>query len=87
MSTQPVVTSRPSASIVRLPGPALPPTWAILPPSMAMIVYATLAGSTVSISGLFASGFVPGITIGILTMVLISILARAWNLPVTGETL
>lgn len=59
----------------------------ILPPSMAMIVYATLAGSTVSISGLFASGIVPGVTIGILTMVLISILARAWNLPVTGETL
>jgi len=57
----------------------------ILPPSTAMIIYATLAGSSVSVSAMFAAGFVPGLTIGFASMALIWFIARARGFPVTGE--
>ena len=57
----------------------------IIPPSTAMIIYATLAGSDVSIAGLFATGIVPGLAIAAATMVAISAIARMRGYPVSGE--
>jgi len=57
----------------------------ILPPSTAMIIYATLAGGSVSIAGLFASGIVPGVMIGIAMMGAIAVIARIRGFPITGE--
>lgn len=57
----------------------------IIPPSGAMIVYAYMAGSTVSVGGLFLSGVIPGLllVLGMLTMC--SVIAHARGLPLTGE--
>lgn len=57
----------------------------IIPPSGAMIVYAFMAGSSVSVGGMFMAGVVPGIVICIGFMLLCSWIAgrRGWS--VTGE--
>lgn len=52
----------------------------IIPPSNAMIVYATVAGS-VSISGMFLAGVIPGILIGLSLMVVAYILAVKRGYP------
>lgn len=52
----------------------------IIPPSNAMIVYATVAGS-VSISGMFLAGIIPGILIGLSLMVVAYILAVKRGYP------
>lgn len=52
----------------------------IIPPSNAMIVYATVAGS-VSISGMFLAGIVPGILVGLSLMVVAYILAVKRGYP------
>ncbi len=57
----------------------------IIPPSGAMIVYAFMAGSTVSIGGLFLAGVVPGLMLVALMMALCSIIAKLRGLPMTGE--
>ncbi|MBI1963043.1 MAG: TRAP transporter large permease [Candidatus Rokubacteria bacterium] len=56
----------------------------IIPPSAAMIVYAIMAGSSVSIAGLFLAGLVPGILIAIGMMVLAWAIARRRGYPVSG---
>ena len=38
---------------------------AIIPPSNAMIVYALMAGSSVSVGGLFMTGIIPGLILTI----------------------
>ncbi len=57
----------------------------IIPPSGAMIVYAFMAGSSVSVGGMFMAGVVPGIVICTGFMLLCSWIAgrRGWS--VTGE--
>lgn len=57
----------------------------IIPPSAAMIVYAFMAGSSVSVGGLFMAGVVPGLIITLGFMLLCSWIAvrRGWG--VTGE--
>lgn len=57
----------------------------IIPPSGAMIVYAFMAGSSVSVGGLFMAGVVPGIIICIGFMLLCSWIATRRGWAVTGE--
>lgn len=57
----------------------------IIPPSGAMIVYAFMAGPTVSVGGLFLSGIVPGLILVFSMMVLVWFIARRRNYPLTGE--
>ncbi len=57
----------------------------IIPPSGAMIVYAFMAGSSVSVGGLFMAGVVPGIIICIGFMLLCSWIATRRGWAATGE--
>jgi tripartite ATP-independent transporter DctM subunit len=57
----------------------------IIPPSGAMIVYAFMAGSSVSVGGMFMAGVVPGILITIGFMALCSWIATRRGWAVTGE--
>lgn len=58
---------------------------AIIPPSNAMIVYALMAGSTVSVGGLFMAGVVPGILLTLGFMGLASWLSIRKGFTLTGE--
>ena len=57
----------------------------IIPPSNAMIVYALMAGSSVSVGGLFMAGVVPGLILTIGFMALASFISMKRNYPLTGE--
>ncbi|MGQ0665099.1 MAG: TRAP transporter large permease [Pseudomonadota bacterium] len=57
----------------------------IIPPSNAMIVYAFMAGSTVSVGGMFMAGVIPGLIITAAMMVLCSLMAGWRNYPLTGD--
>ena len=60
------------------------PTGLLIPPTSAFIVYSTVAGG-VSISTLFMAGYVPGILMGVGTMVVAFIYARKRKYPTTGK--
>ena len=57
----------------------------IIPPSNAMIVYAYMAGSSVSVAGLFLAGVVPGLLLTLGMMVIITIMSKRRGYPLTGE--
>jgi tripartite ATP-independent transporter DctM subunit len=57
----------------------------IIPPSAAMIVYAYMAGPSVSVGGLFMAGFVPGLLLAAAMMLLIGWTAKRRGFPLTGE--
>jgi TRAP-type transport system large permease protein len=57
----------------------------IIPPSNAMIVYAYMAGSSVSVAGLFIAGIVPGLVLCAGLMVITRIIAKRRGYPLTGE--
>jgi TRAP-type transport system large permease protein len=57
----------------------------IIPPSGAMIVYAFMAGPTVSVGGMFMAGIVPGILLVITMLIMCSVIAHRRNFPLTGE--
>jgi len=57
----------------------------IIPPSAAMIVYAFMAGSSVSVGGMFMAGVVPGLVITAGFMVLCTWIARRRGFALTGE--
>ena len=57
----------------------------IIPPSGAMIVYAFVAGPTVSVGGLFMAGVLPGLILVTSMMILCSVYARIKGLPTTGD--
>lgn len=57
----------------------------IIPPSGAMIVYAFMAGPSVSVGGLFMAGIVPGIILVIGMMTMCGWIARKRNFPLTGD--
>lgn len=57
----------------------------IIPPSGAMIVYAFMAGSSVSVGGMFMAGVVPGLIITVGFMGLCSWIATRRGWAVTGE--
>lgn len=56
------------------------PTGLLIPPTSAFIVYSTVAGG-VSISALFMAGYVPGVLMGVVTMVIAYIYAKKHNYP------
>ena len=57
----------------------------IIPPSNAMIIYALMAGSSVSVGALFMAGVVPGLILTIAMMVLSSYLAKKKGFELTGD--
>jgi TRAP-type transport system large permease protein len=57
----------------------------IIPPSGAMIVYAFMAGPTVSVGALFMAGIVPGLILVSAMMVLVWVIAKKRNYPLTGD--
>jgi tripartite ATP-independent transporter DctM subunit len=57
----------------------------IIPPSNAMIVYAYMAGSSVSVAGLFMAGVLPGILLTIGLMAMVYVIAKRRGYPLTGE--
>ena len=57
----------------------------IIPPSGAMIVYAFMAGPTVSVGGMFMAGVIPGIILVASMMFLVWYTAVKRNYPLTGE--
>lgn len=58
---------------------------AIIPPSNAMIVYALMAGSTVSVGGLFMAGIIPGLLLTVGFMAVASWLSYKKGFKLTGE--
>ena len=59
----------------------------VIPPSNAMIVYALMAGSSVSVGGLFMAGIVPGIILTFVFMGLASWISWRRGYELTGEPL
>lgn len=57
---------------------------AIIPPSNAMIVYALMAGSSVSVGGLFMAGIIPGVILAVGFMGLASFIALRRRYPLAG---
>ena len=57
----------------------------IIPPSVAMVLYAFIAGGDVSVAGLFLAGAIPGIVLGLGMMVLTYFIALRRNYPISGE--
>jgi tripartite ATP-independent transporter DctM subunit len=57
----------------------------VIPPSNAMIVYALMAGSSVSVGALFIAGIVPGIILTVGFMAIASYVSWKRNYPLTGE--
>ncbi len=57
----------------------------IIPPSGAMIVYAFMAGSSVSVGGLFMAGVVPGLILFLALMGLCWLIAWKRDYPVSGQ--
>src|SRR5210317_91456 len=57
----------------------------IIPPSNAMIIYALMAGSSVSVGALFMAGVVPGLILTIAMMFLSSYLAKKKGFELTGD--
>ncbi|WP_180898139.1 TRAP transporter large permease [Martelella soudanensis] len=57
----------------------------IIPPSGAMIVYAFMAGSSVSVGGMFMSGVIPGILLFLAFMALCWFIAWKRDYPLAGE--
>ncbi len=58
----------------------------IIPPSGAMIVYAFMAGPTVSVGGMFMAGVVPGLILVTLMMAACSFIAIKRQYPFTGDS-
>lgn len=59
------------------------PTGLLIPPTSAFIVYSTVAGG-VSISALFMAGYIPGILMGLGTMIVAFFYAKKHKYPVSG---
>ncbi|MEQ8286603.1 TRAP transporter large permease [Thalassospira sp.] len=57
----------------------------IIPPSGAMIVYAFMAGSSVSVGGMFMAGVVPGLILFFALMILCWFIAWYRDYPLTGN--
>lgn len=57
----------------------------IIPPSSAMIVYAFMAGSSVSVGGMFMAGVVPGLIVTVGFIALCSWIATRRGWAITGE--
>lgn len=60
------------------------PTGLLIPPTSAFIVYSTVAGG-VSVSALFMAGYIPGLLMGLGTMIVAFLYAKKHNYPVSGK--
>lgn len=60
------------------------PTGLLIPPTSAFIVYSTIAGG-VSISALFMAGYVPGILMGLVVMLIAYFYAKKNNYPISEK--
>lgn len=60
------------------------PTGLLIPPTSAFIVYSTIAGG-VSISALFMAGYIPGLLMGLSTMLIAYFYAKKHNYPVSPK--
>ncbi len=60
------------------------PIGLLIPPTSAFIVYSTVAGG-VSISTLFMAGYVPGILMGLVCMVIAFVMAKKLGIKATGR--
>jgi tripartite ATP-independent transporter DctM subunit len=58
----------------------------VIPPSNAMIVYALMAGSSVSVGGLFMAGIVPGLMLAVGFMAIASWISWRRGYELTGES-
>jgi tripartite ATP-independent transporter DctM subunit len=58
----------------------------IIPPSGAMIVYAFMAGPTVSGGGMFMAGIIPGLILVTMMMIACSVIAIRGKYPLTGDS-
>jgi tripartite ATP-independent transporter DctM subunit len=57
----------------------------IIPPSVAMLIYAYVYGGGISVGKLFLMGVVPGVLVGAALMALVGVIATRRNLPVSGR--
>lgn len=57
----------------------------IIPPSVAMLIYAYVYGGGISVGKLFLMGVVPGVLVGAALMALVGVIASRRNLPVSGR--
>jgi tripartite ATP-independent transporter DctM subunit len=57
----------------------------IIPPSVAMLVFAYVYGGGISVGKLFLMGIVPGVLIGLTMMGYVAVEARRQHFPVSGE--
>src|SRR4030095_164989 len=57
----------------------------IIPPSVAMLIYAYVYGGGISVGKLFLMGVVPGVLVGVAIMALVWLSARRRNFPVSGR--
>lgn len=57
----------------------------VIPPSNAMIVYALMAGSSVSVGALFIAGIIPGIILTVGFMAIASYISWKRKYPLTGD--
>ena len=56
----------------------------IIPPSVAMLIYAYVYGGGISVGKLFLMGVIPGVLVGLSLMVLVGVTARRRQFPVSG---
>jgi C4-dicarboxylate transporter DctM subunit len=56
----------------------------IIPPSVAMLIYAYVYGGGISVGKLFLMGVIPGVVVALALMVLVGVTARRRQFPVSG---
>ncbi len=74
--------TRPFAAAVTASAAIMGP---IIPPSVAMLIFAYVFGGGISVGRMFLMGAVPGVIIGVGLMVLVRSMAGKFNLPASGE--
>jgi C4-dicarboxylate transporter DctM subunit len=57
----------------------------IIPPSVAMLIYAYVYGGGISVGKLFLMGVIPGVLVGLALLVLVGVVARRRGFPVSGQ--